>query len=112
MTGNAFVISERRHAPFRHFIHVTQVREENSRPASILSARLIMRPGCCRFAKRLDAADVDLRFRRSVEKMRFRFFNCAIDQTFVFGERFTAGNSNVLPGTGFLSDDNSLYDLK
>jgi prepilin-type processing-associated H-X9-DG protein len=27
-------------------------------------------------------------------------------------ERFTAGNSNVVPGTGFLSDDNSLYDLK
>jgi prepilin-type N-terminal cleavage/methylation domain-containing protein/prepilin-type processing-associated H-X9-DG protein len=27
-------------------------------------------------------------------------------------QRFTAGNSNVAAGTGFLSDDNSLYDLE
>src|SRR5262249_14260281 len=63
MSRDALMISECWHAPFGHFAHVAEVREENSRAAAVHGAHLVVRTrgGC--FLKLRNAPHFDLRAR-------------------------------------------------
>ena len=56
MARHSFVIGQRRHAPFRDFVHVAQVGEENSRTRAVHRARLVIRARRGRFLESRRAA--------------------------------------------------------
>ena len=62
MAGNPFVISQRRHAPFRDSAHVAQVGEENSGPCAIQRPCLIIRARRSRFLEFRHALHFHLAF--------------------------------------------------
>src|SRR5262249_15586705 len=67
VTGNALMIRERWHAPFRHLVHVPQVSEEDSWTAAIHGRYVVIRSRSGCFLKLRDAAHFDLGT-RSCEK--------------------------------------------
>src|SRR2546430_2551723 len=74
VSGHAFVICEGWHAPFRHFVHVPKVREEDPRPGAVHRARLIICPWRSCFFELWDAPNFNLCPRRGEKQ----FFRCAL----------------------------------
>src|SRR6266513_4859378 len=56
MSRDTLMICECRHAPFWHFIHVAQIREENSRSAAIHGGNVVICPRRRCFFKLRNAA--------------------------------------------------------
>ena len=96
MSRHALMICQCWHAPFGHFVHVAQVREENPGPAAVHGGNVVIRSrGSC-FLELGNAPHFNLRPRSSEKKFLRRTFCRLLDQT-----PYTSAKASARPLSSF-----------